>query len=517
MDNAGQGSIVLGVEIPPEARDKLVAALLRVYRTRTPDQLLALVSRPKPITLAKGVDASKARKFIEALGEQGIPLVFVPAAATATAATASQWSPQRAHGAQGEGAEQALGMAAASPTRTLPGDSPPAQPSVRSTLAPKPAHRRVAMQFTGSASEYFRIWIVNVALTILTLGIYAAWAKVRTRRYFYANTVLDGRPFDYAARPGTILKGHLVVAGALVLMNVANKLSPLLGGLVSAAAWCAVPFLLYKAHRFKAQNSRYRNIRFRFLGTLAEAYKAYALIPIAVVLVLVLGLPALLGGHEGSEASLQSTGVAAGVAGLGMLLLGIGFPWFLYLQRKFFHGNLAYGRRSSIFTGGVKRFYGIYTKASLMLFGITLVAGVGVGLSGAANAIAGGKAGSTALLGIGALSYALGGVSFLLVQQYIYASTFNYSWNHTRLGPITFDVNLRARDLAWIQFTNVLAILFSLGLLTPWAKIRRAGYILPLTTALLPDDMESFQTTVDSPEGAVGDTAADFFDWDIGW
>jgi uncharacterized membrane protein YjgN (DUF898 family) len=26
-------------------------------------------------------------------------------------------------------------------------------------------------EFTGSGGEYFRIWIVNLALTILTLGI----------------------------------------------------------------------------------------------------------------------------------------------------------------------------------------------------------------------------------------------------------------------------------------------------------------------------------------------------------
>jgi len=38
--------------------------------------------------------------------------------------------------------------------------------------------------FTGKGGEYFRIWIVNICLTILTLGIYSAWATVRTRRYF---------------------------------------------------------------------------------------------------------------------------------------------------------------------------------------------------------------------------------------------------------------------------------------------------------------------------------------------
>ncbi len=35
------------------------------------------------------------------------------------------------------------------------------------------------LSFTGTAGDYFRIWIANIALTLLTLGIYSAWAKVR--------------------------------------------------------------------------------------------------------------------------------------------------------------------------------------------------------------------------------------------------------------------------------------------------------------------------------------------------
>ena len=50
--------------------------------------------------------------------------------------------------------------------------------------------------FTGTAREYFGIWIVNVLLTIITLGVYSAWAKVRRQRYFYGNTWLAGANFD---------------------------------------------------------------------------------------------------------------------------------------------------------------------------------------------------------------------------------------------------------------------------------------------------------------------------------
>ncbi len=49
----------------------------------------------------------------------------------------------------------------------------------------------ISFYFTGKASEYFKIWIVNGLLTVLTLGIYSAWAKVRTNRYMYGNLYLD--------------------------------------------------------------------------------------------------------------------------------------------------------------------------------------------------------------------------------------------------------------------------------------------------------------------------------------
>ena len=54
--------------------------------------------------------------------------------------------------------------------------------------------------FTGNAKEYFGIWIVNLLLSIITIGIYTAWAKVRRQRYFYGNTWMDGHNFEYHAK-----------------------------------------------------------------------------------------------------------------------------------------------------------------------------------------------------------------------------------------------------------------------------------------------------------------------------
>ena len=55
------------------------------------------------------------------------------------------------------------------------------------TLAPTPP---LALRFTGSGSEYFRIWIVNLLLTVVTFGIYFPYAKARKLRYFHENTLI---------------------------------------------------------------------------------------------------------------------------------------------------------------------------------------------------------------------------------------------------------------------------------------------------------------------------------------
>jgi len=70
--------------------------------------------------------------------------------------------------------------------------------------------RELGFEFFGKGLEFFRIWIVNILLTVVTLGIYSAWAKVRTQRYLYGNTRLDGASFEYLAEPLQILQGRLI-------------------------------------------------------------------------------------------------------------------------------------------------------------------------------------------------------------------------------------------------------------------------------------------------------------------
>ena len=79
------------------------------------------------------------------------------------------------------------------------------------------APAELALRFHGRTGEYFRIWVVNLFLTLATLGVFSAWAKVRKKRYFYSHTTLDGTPFQYLGQPIPILKGRIIAAALFLL------------------------------------------------------------------------------------------------------------------------------------------------------------------------------------------------------------------------------------------------------------------------------------------------------------
>src|SRR5262249_22373207 len=137
--------------------------------------------------------------------------------------------------------------------------------------APAPARQVTAPTFTGCGSEYFRIWVVNLLLTLVTLGVYSAWAKVRKARYFRQNTRLDGHVFDYHGRPIAILRGRLVAVVLFAAYAWAFKFSNV-AGLLTVTMLCAVgPWLFLRAQQFSLGNTSFRGLRFGFRARTRDA------------------------------------------------------------------------------------------------------------------------------------------------------------------------------------------------------------------------------------------------------
>ena len=77
--------------------------------------------------------------------------------------------------------------------------------------------RVLPLRFTASGSEYFRIWVVNLLLTVVTLGLYLPFARARQLRYFHENTLIDGAPLAFHGDPWKMLRGYLIVGAALLI------------------------------------------------------------------------------------------------------------------------------------------------------------------------------------------------------------------------------------------------------------------------------------------------------------
>src|SRR3954469_23066728 len=147
------------------------------------------------------------------------------------------------------------------------------------TTAPAPPVIRAPEQlrFTGSGASYFGIWIVNLLLTIVTLGIYFAWAKVRRLQYFYRHTELAGTGFDFHGSPKRILLGRGIAFVMLVAYNMSVRLHSIWTLAVILVLAAILPWLLRNSLRFRLYNTSWRGTRFHFRGTVGGAYRVFLL------------------------------------------------------------------------------------------------------------------------------------------------------------------------------------------------------------------------------------------------
>lgn len=341
-----------------------------------------------------------------------------------------------------------------------------------------------SIDFTGKGGEYFRIWIVNLALTLLTLGIYSAWAKVRRMQYFYRNTSLMGNSFDYHGDPMAILKGRIIGVGLLAIYHITISLNIFVGLLVFVLLIAALPWLLQRSICFKLTNSSYRGLRFRFNGGVGEAYQVFLAWPLA------------------------------GYFSLGML-----FPFAHQRIKAYQHNNSAYGTASFSFSADEGKFYIVYLK----LLGLIMIPVVLLIVLAVIFNFFGGTAGMgkdpeqvgkfvTKIL-IGVTTFYL--VLFLVIGPWFAARIQNLVWNHTALGVHAFSSNVRARDLLVIYVTNFVLIILTLGLYKPFADIRLAKYRLTHLGLQTQGSLDEFFAQEQQAVAAFGQETANVFDVDI--
>ena len=360
----------------------------------------------------------------------------------------------------------------AAPASSLCADGAPPSSDSGAPAAPRkaPSRRTLTFSFAGNAREYFGIWIVNTLLRIVTLGIYSPWAKVRKRRYFYGNTLLDNASFDYLADPLAILKGWFIAGAFFGLYSFATRTSPIAAAVMMLLFLGIYPWVMVRSRIFNMRNSSHRNIRFSFRADYRSAYKVYLwwslLIP---------------------------------------LTLGILAPYVLYRQKRFLVENSAYGSTFFAFDARPKEYYRIFSP--LLVVVPVLLAGM-AGLTYLPKA----GAGVALPLAVSALFV----ITYLAIVLYLPTAISNLTWSATHLGGHRFLSRLRVRDLAWIYFSNAVAAICTLGLLAPWGAVRLARYRLEKLTLSGIGELDSILAAQNEDMGATGEELGDMLGWDFG-
>lgn len=327
----------------------------------------------------------------------------------------------------------------------------------------KPAPQLMNFRFTGNGWEYFKIWIVNLLLTVVTLGVFSAWAKVRRERYFFSNTWMGDHSFEYLADPVAILKGRAIALGVLIAYSAVASFSPLLEPVLALGFLALVPWIVVKGLTFKMRNSAFRNVRFNFVGTYKEAAKAYVLWPLLIP-----------------------------------FSLGILAPLTAHRQNRLVVSHSLYGTTLFTFEGRLKDFYWVYGIAALMVLGGGLLIAV---LSQSDFA----KAGTL----IAAIPLAL------FVYAFVRSQITNLVFNHTELGGNHLQSLLEPKPLFWIYLTNALGIFATAGLFAPWAKVRLARYKASCTNFIALDSLDNFTTANFQEVGSAGEEMGEAFDIDL--
>ena len=353
--------------------------------------------------------------------------------------------------------------------------------------APRPIHmQRENFSFTGTVRQYFGIWIVNVLLTIVTLGIYSAWAKVRRQRYFYGNTHLAGATFDYHARPKQILIGRILVVVLLVAYNLLATFSPLASLLFAVAFLFVLPWLVMRGMRFSARVTSYRNVRFDFTGGYWGAFRAYIL------------------------------GTALAYATLGILLpLASRWMWTYTL------GNLRYGDRPVESDPRLGKLYGQWWIPAFMMVGCFLTLVVSVAVVGYAINDQIDLQSAAPPVHLILLLYVILiplGILFAVASLFYQAGTRNVALNATIIdGRHVMGSSISRRRYAWISITNVIATLATLGFARPWAAIRMASYLATVTALDTTGPLDEYVGPVRDEGGAFGSEYMDLEGFDLGF
>ena len=389
------------------------------------------------------------------------------------------------------------------------------------------------LEFSGRGGEYFRVWIVNVLLSIVTLGLYTPWARRRTVQYFYGHTLVADSPLEFTAPQRKMVTGFVLLVLLTLAYNIAVDTGQdtavallLLGGAVLA------PYLWASAMRFRLGNTRWRGLRLRFAASWREVYSAswpvfaIALVWIGVVFGLRWVAPELTQALDGAtpDGDERSSAMPALPPALwALLLLGVVLSLLCFIRLEYnsqsllvlrTHLGAEAGRWKPVYMDFVKIWLATVGVFLLCVLGmvalVTLAAGGSVALLAGLGKNAGVWVFFLFLFGFFAL-FMLLLLASAPARAYREARMFLLQWNNIGVSQVArFRCTLSVRGFVWLRVRNLLLTLLTLGFYRPFARVSEYAMKLESVTLHVKGGLDQLAgQMLRHQEGGLGDALAD--------
>lgn len=358
--------------------------------------------------------------------------------------------------------------------------------------------RTYRTHFHGTGGSLFGIHLVNALLTLVTIGLYYYWAKVRVRGYLFSQTEFAGDRFSYHGNARELIHGAVKATLVFGLPYYAlSNAGPFLKSSVAVnvglqvMAWLLlllfIPVAIVGARRYRLTRTSWRGIRFSFQGKAWDFVKLW------------------LSGYA-----------------LTGLSFGLYYPYFSIKKQAFLTQHSYFGNEPFRFSGDGARlfrpFLTIYfiAAASSALAASALYFAVGPLLAGSLE-LAGDRAKAiTAVIAL-TVSLIVGALVFRLLLLPYSVTEQRYCWEQTSIGPSSFRLPISTWPYLKLKLINFMLAVGTLGLAWPWITIRNIRFI---TDQLTLTGIDNFDAVVQAYDAAppIGEGLDGFLDtgFDLG-
>lgn len=293
------------------------------------------------------------------------------------------------------------------------------------------------------------MYIVNILLMGITLGLYYPWAKAKVLRYMHSETELEGERFVFHGTGQELFIGFLKFIGIVAALMATMALAPYLLGAFGAvialvlylgAILVGVPYAIHGSMRYNTSRTSWNEVHFGYRGELWPFVQKF------------------VGGQL-----------------LTMITIGIYGAWFVQDVRKYIINNLRFGDVTFKYEGKGMDFF------LLNLKGIVL---------------------TICTLGIYIFWY----------SKDLFQYQLDNTYANQKGDDIKFSTTVTGVDLLVHGLTNALLIVFTLGIGMPWAQVRTLRFIYSHIVIEGNFNPEKLRDTEAEYRDALGEDMADAMD-----